>query len=110
MKDELLSAFHQLRRRPGFALGAALSLAIGMSLATALFSVVDSALLKPLRVVVFLDALFRSPMMVGPLVSLPVTPTIACAGTLTLVLLLGTAVPLRRVLRLDVMRVIQRGN
>jgi putative ABC transport system permease protein len=61
------------------------------------------------RVVAFLDALFRNPMMRGPLVTLSVVPTIACASTLLVVLLLGTAVPLRRVLHLDVMRVMQRG-
>lgn len=61
------------------------------------------------RVVLFLDALFRNPVMRGPLVTLSVAPTIACALTLMAVLLVGTAVPLRRVLRRDVMRVMQRG-
>ena len=45
---ELRTAFVRLRRRPGFALGSALSLAIGMALATAVFSIVDSVFLRPL--------------------------------------------------------------
>src|SRR6266545_5448924 len=45
--DELLAAARQLRQRLGFTLGATLSLALGMSLATAVYSV-RTAALRPL--------------------------------------------------------------
>jgi predicted permease len=45
---ETRSALSRLRRHPGFAIGAALSLALGMSIATAVFSMVDALFLRPL--------------------------------------------------------------
>src|SRR6266568_3545325 len=45
--EEFRSAARQLRQRPGFTLGATLSLALGMSLATAVYSV-RTAALRPL--------------------------------------------------------------
>jgi ABC-type antimicrobial peptide transport system permease subunit len=59
------------------------------------------------RVVVFLDAFLRNPTMKGPFVTLSLVPTFASACALLAIMLMGTAVPIRRVLRLDVMRTIQ---
>lgn len=44
----MTSAFAHLRRRPGLALGAAFSLALGMALATVVFSMIDALYLRPL--------------------------------------------------------------
>jgi len=60
------------------------------------------------RLVVFLDAIFRNPLVTVPLIRVPVGPMLASAGALGLIMLVGTALPLRRILRLDVMRTIQR--
>jgi hypothetical protein len=46
-------------------------------------------------------------MVTVPLVRLPVGPMIASAIALGIILVVGTAVPLRRILRIDVMRTIQ---
>jgi ABC-type antimicrobial peptide transport system permease subunit len=62
------------------------------------------------RLTDFLDTLYRMPWMRVPLVTLPVLPTVASAGTLILIAIVGTAVPLRRVMRLDVMRTLQGGG
>jgi predicted permease len=59
------------------------------------------------QLVSYMDDLFRHPMARVPLITLPVAPTIATAATLLVILVLGTVVPIRRVLRLDVMRTIQ---
>lgn len=59
------------------------------------------------RLVIFLDTLYRNPMVTVPLVRLPVGPMIASAIALGMILVVGTAVPLRRILRIDVMRTIQ---
>jgi predicted permease len=48
MHAELRAAIQQARRHPWYFGGAALSLAIGMSVATAVFGVVDAVLLQPL--------------------------------------------------------------
>jgi putative ABC transport system permease protein len=48
MIADVRGAFSQARRHPWFFGGAALSLAIGMSVATAVFSVVEAGLLRPL--------------------------------------------------------------
>src|SRR6185295_8354958 len=45
---ELRAAFMRLRRSPGFVIGATLSLAIGMSLGTAVFSIADAIRTRPL--------------------------------------------------------------
>src|SRR6476469_8637850 len=47
LRQDVRLAFLQCARRPAFVLGATLSLAIGMALATALFSILDAAL-RPL--------------------------------------------------------------
>jgi len=59
------------------------------------------------RAVDFLDSAYRNPMMSGRLIILPVMPTIACAVTLVIISIVGTAMPLRRVLKMDVMRTVQ---
>lgn len=103
-----------------------MSLAIGMSLATAVFSVgvartvfgdlwwmagigISVGVVASSKLTLFLDALLRNPMMKAPLVTLQVTPTVASAVTLLVITVLGTSVPLRRVLRMDVMRAVQGG-
>ena len=45
---ECIFAFRQLRRSPGFSVLAILTLALGIGISTAMFTVVDSVLLKPL--------------------------------------------------------------
>jgi predicted permease len=58
----------------------------------------------------YLDDLYRQSWMREPLVTLPVVPAAVCAATLALIAVVGTAVPLRRVLRMDVIRSIQGNN
>lgn len=48
LRADIRAAFRRLNQRSWFALGAIASLAIGMSLATAVFSVIDSVMLRPL--------------------------------------------------------------
>ena len=47
-QKECIFAFRQLRRSPGFSVLAILTLALGIGISTAMFTVVDSVLLKPL--------------------------------------------------------------
>lgn len=65
------------------------------------------AMLSSGRLVAFLDAAFRNPMSEVPLVRLAVAPTVASAATLLTIMAIGTIIPLRRILRLDVMRTVQ---
>lgn len=82
MLSDLRAALGQVRRHPWFFTGAALSLAIGMSVATAVFSVVDAIALRPLpfhdpdRLVIIAEAVpsgsgwsFRSAVPSGHMVA-----------------------------------------
>jgi len=62
------------------------------------------------RLVSFLDALYRPMLMRGPLIVFPVVPTIVSAATLVVISVIGTAVPVRRVLRMDVIRAVMSGG
>lgn len=59
------------------------------------------------RVVAFLDSFYTNAFSTGRIVTLSVMPTVVSTSTLVLISLLGTIVPLRRVLRMDVMRTVQ---
>jgi len=48
LRHDSALAISQLRRRPGFAIVAALTLALGVAVTTAVFAVVDSVILRPL--------------------------------------------------------------
>jgi predicted permease len=58
------------------------------------------------RLTAYLDALYRNPLMTQPLVRLHFAPTAATAVTLFVIMLVGSSLPMRRVLRLDVMRTV----
>ena len=62
------------------------------------------------RLTAYLDAMYRNPMMKQPLVVLHVGPTSAAAAALIAIAILGTSLPLRRVLKMDVMRTVQGGG
>ncbi len=48
LRQDLRYAFHALRKAPGFAAAAVLSLVLGIGVNTAIFSVIDAALIRPL--------------------------------------------------------------
>jgi ABC-type antimicrobial peptide transport system permease subunit len=58
----------------------------------------------------FLNQMYGNPMSAVPFVTLKPGPTIAATLTLVVIAVAGTAMPLRRVLTLDIMRTIQRGG
>ena len=62
------------------------------------------------RLTEFLDAYYRMPWMKQPLVTMPIVPTVVSAGTLLIIAIIGTAVPLRRILRMDVIRAVMSGG
>jgi putative ABC transport system permease protein len=62
------------------------------------------------RVTTVLDTRLRGPMAEQPLVTFQPEAALATAGALVLVMLLGAGMPLRAVLRLDVMRAIRSGT
>jgi putative ABC transport system permease protein len=65
------------------------------------------AALASMQLVAFLDSIYRPSLMRSALVRLPIGPLAASGVTLVLVMALAVSVPLRRVLRLDVMRTVQ---
>jgi putative ABC transport system permease protein len=64
------------------------------------------ALVGAARLTSFFDDRFSGPMAEQPLVLFQLGPALAAAVALCVVLLVANAVPMRRVLRLDVMRAI----
>lgn len=59
------------------------------------------------RAVAVLDNAYRNPAMPVPLVRMPFGAAVASAATLIVIMGIATALPLRRVFRIDVMRVVQ---
>ena len=49
LRDDLKFALRQLRRSPGFALVATVTLALGIGANSAIFALVDATLLRPFR-------------------------------------------------------------
>ena len=64
------------------------------------------ALVAAAQVTSFLDNRLRNPLAEQPPMVFPLVPAVAAAAALCIVLLVATAAPVRRVLRLDVMRAI----
>lgn len=65
------------------------------------------AMLASGQLVAFLDSIYRPTIMRSPLLTLPVGPVALAAATLVVIAAIGVALPLRRLLRLDVMRTVQ---
>lgn len=61
-------------------------------------------------IVAMLDTALRSPWMKESLVSLAAIPTVSCIAALVFTLAIGTVMPLRRILRMDVVKTIQRST
>jgi predicted permease len=62
-----------------------------------------------MRVASLLDAQFANPLLRTPVVTFQVAPTAISAVALLVITAIGTFVPLRRALRIDVMRALQSG-
>ena len=61
------------------------------------------------RTALLLDAQFQNPLLHMRVVTFQVVPTALSVAALLIITAVGTFVPLRRVLRMDVMRALQSG-
>lgn len=71
---------------------------------------VAAGLLVGGRAVLLVDLYLRDPVLPRPLISMQLLPVGVATATLAIVMAVGTAIPLRRVLRQDVVRAIQGNN
>ncbi|MGH7668165.1 MAG: FtsX-like permease family protein, partial [Gemmatimonadaceae bacterium] len=62
------------------------------------------------RAVFLVDHYLRNPVLPRPMLSMQLLPVAVAAATLAVIMAVGTAVPIRRMLRQDVLRAIQGNN
>jgi ABC-type antimicrobial peptide transport system permease subunit len=117
LKSDFRSAFSTLRHRPGVAAAVILTLSLGIAANTAVFSVVDAVLLKPLpylkegsilfglgAALGWMGALAASGLFSGLLYGIEPTDTtsyVAVTGALSVVALAAALVPALRASRTD---------